>query len=109
MKKKMNCDNCGAPLHGHRCEYCGTEYEFDDVIKLRYETSYIDFDTFGVRVEVPREMTFIEGAEYEVKSEISKKIANRILDYCEFETWIDPCKLAQVVGAKVRVGRPRRS
>ena len=25
-----NCPNCGAPYHGHKCEYCGTiipEYE----------------------------------------------------------------------------------
>lgn len=22
-----NCINCGAPLHGGKCEYCGTEYE----------------------------------------------------------------------------------
>lgn len=21
-----NCINCGAPLHGNKCEYCGTEY-----------------------------------------------------------------------------------
>lgn len=21
-----NCANCGAPLHGSICEYCGTEY-----------------------------------------------------------------------------------
>lgn len=21
-----NCKNCGAPLHGNKCEYCGTEY-----------------------------------------------------------------------------------
>ena len=21
-----NCVNCGAPLHGSKCEYCGTEY-----------------------------------------------------------------------------------
>ena len=21
-----NCVNCGAPLHGNKCEYCGTEY-----------------------------------------------------------------------------------
>ena len=21
-----NCKNCGAPLHGDHCEYCGTEY-----------------------------------------------------------------------------------
>ena len=22
-----NCKNCGAPLHGGKCEYCGTECE----------------------------------------------------------------------------------
>lgn len=21
-----NCKNCGAPLHGRKCEYCDTEY-----------------------------------------------------------------------------------
>ena len=21
-----NCVNCGAPLHGHRCQFCDTEY-----------------------------------------------------------------------------------
>ena len=21
-----NCKNCGAALHGHKCEYCGTTY-----------------------------------------------------------------------------------
>ena len=24
--KITNCKNCGAPLHGSICEYCGTEY-----------------------------------------------------------------------------------
>lgn len=26
QKRPTNCKNCGAPLHGRRCEYCGTEY-----------------------------------------------------------------------------------
>lgn len=25
-KIKRNCQNCGAPLHGRECEYCGTRY-----------------------------------------------------------------------------------
>ena len=26
VKKYMtNCPNCGAPMHGHKCMYCGTE------------------------------------------------------------------------------------
>jgi hypothetical protein len=24
--KITNCKNCGATVHGHKCEYCGTEY-----------------------------------------------------------------------------------
>lgn len=22
----INCRNCGAPVNGHKCEYCGTRY-----------------------------------------------------------------------------------
>ena len=25
-KKPRVCSQCGAPLHGHTCEYCRTEY-----------------------------------------------------------------------------------
>lgn len=36
-----NCVNCGAPLHGNICEYCGTEYnlklENEDSVKDIYE------------------------------------------------------------------------
>lgn len=31
-----NCVNCGAPLHGNKCEYCGTEYAGDQIV--------VDFD-----------------------------------------------------------------
>lgn len=24
--KPMICTRCGAPMNGHKCEYCGTEY-----------------------------------------------------------------------------------
>ena len=24
----MNCKNCGAPMKGHICEYCGSEYQY---------------------------------------------------------------------------------
>lgn len=24
-----NCINCGAPLTGNKCEYCGTNYRYD--------------------------------------------------------------------------------
>lgn len=27
MKNSSNCPNCGAPISGTRCEYCGTDFE----------------------------------------------------------------------------------
>lgn len=26
--KLTNCKNCGAPLHGNKCEFCDTEYDW---------------------------------------------------------------------------------
>lgn len=30
-----NCVNCGAILHGNKCEYCGTEYK-DEKIRVDF-------------------------------------------------------------------------
>ena len=27
-----NCISCGAPLHGGKCEYCGTEYKGSGIV-----------------------------------------------------------------------------
>ena len=27
LKPKLNCPNCGAPITGSKCEYCGTYFE----------------------------------------------------------------------------------
>ena len=27
-----NCINCGAPLSGHKCAYCGTEYAGNQIV-----------------------------------------------------------------------------
>jgi hypothetical protein len=48
-----NCVNCGAPLHGKKCEYCGTEYNNDGV--------YASFD----RGEATGTIS-IGGVEYQV-------------------------------------------
>ena len=37
-----NCINCGAVLHGNRCEYCGTVYQdgdemLDEIRKINLE------------------------------------------------------------------------
>ena len=32
-----NCINCGAPLHGRKCEYCGTEYTENGNIQAEFD------------------------------------------------------------------------
>lgn len=32
MREKLNCPNCGAPIRGIECEYCGTMfYDFSSI------------------------------------------------------------------------------
>lgn len=35
-----NCINCGAILHGNKCEYCGTEYTGNGVTARFNENDY---------------------------------------------------------------------
>lgn len=45
MREKLNCPNCGAPIIGAKCEYCGTQfYDFADIelnkecyIRIKYK------------------------------------------------------------------------
>ena len=34
-----NCINCGAPLHGRKCDYCGTEYNENGNIQANFDAS----------------------------------------------------------------------
>lgn len=46
--RDTNCRNCGAPVKGNRCEYCGTEY--GDESKAR--ESYIHVTLDGIKIGV---------------------------------------------------------
>lgn len=45
MREQLNCPNCGAPINGTRCEYCGTQF-FDladiELFKAGYLQMKID-------------------------------------------------------------------
>lgn len=47
-----NCVNCGAPLHGNVCEYCGTEYGLNhgemDSDKKIHEEVFVWTDCNGI-------------------------------------------------------------
>lgn len=49
IKPKPTCINCGAQLHGFKCEYCGTEYEIENknqTFRIDYKLSDIDDYTY---------------------------------------------------------------
>lgn len=41
-----NCVNCGAPLHGSACEYCGTEYNLKPANENSGKDGYEDVDVW---------------------------------------------------------------
>jgi predicted amidophosphoribosyltransferase len=43
MNDITNCPNCGAPITGSRCEYCGTVFKFnnDRISKLKMENQVL--------------------------------------------------------------------
>lgn len=40
-----NCRNCGAPIHGSVCEYCGTEYGEAQQMVLKVNTAKLKAET----------------------------------------------------------------
>lgn len=42
-----NCVNCGAPLTGHKCQYCGTEYKDHGVVASFKENDWDGTLTVG--------------------------------------------------------------
>lgn len=41
-----NCVNCGAPLHGNVCEYCGTEYNLKHIDEDSAQNSHEDIEVW---------------------------------------------------------------
>ena len=45
MKGKLNCPNCGAPITGIQCEYCGTMfYDFAEISDNTPKYLRLDFN-----------------------------------------------------------------
>lgn len=35
------CPNCGAPVRGAECDYCGSVFERDDILTVRFDYDYL--------------------------------------------------------------------
>lgn len=103
----MNCKNCGAPVHGYKCDYCGTEYP-----ELRYSAPIViqrtpaDYQTLACKVVLDDRMLGLPGIENYVKQEMARKMSERLVEVMDIETWLDPARLQQVFGGRITVLRP---
>lgn len=100
-----NCPNCGAPLKGNRCEYCGTRFDW------RYEphpqTPVINIiqndrpcDILTARITVP------EVERTDVKSILADKLAEILTDYMDLKTEYDPLLMEYTVASRIRIVKP---
>lgn len=46
--KLTSCINCGAPLHGDKCEYCGTSYANDGKFSGSAVSNSVDWNANGI-------------------------------------------------------------
>lgn len=61
---RFNCPNCGAPISGDRCEYCGTQ--FIDCTNLRPDKAfYLKYSPDGKNTIVTK--VILESARHEVE------------------------------------------
>lgn len=109
MKLKPNCPNCGAPVTGGTCAYCGTEFDFDGIKEIKLTYAPYRIETLVSSTVVPLEMihggsrSALDYAEHNMAMQFAKDI----LKYADIETWIDPVTMSQRIGAKVKVIMPQ--
>lgn len=103
-----NCKNCGAPLHGSKCDYCGTEYE-EHITSIRVETYRSNTHTLCAALRIPGELAYqhnVEDLSDYIKSKLSSSIAKELIPYMNIDTWFDPETFEHCIGARVRVLDP---
>lgn len=73
--KQLNCPNCGAPITGDRCEYCGTLF-IDYTVMRPGEPFLIKFSPDGERIFVSE--VYLESVN--VRQDNSDMICSRDID-----------------------------
>ena len=46
----MNCKNCGAPIYGSKCEYCGSLTDSQEAVNLYADDKIVASVPFGVDI-----------------------------------------------------------
>lgn len=67
LKPIPNCPNCGAPIKGSKCEYCGTTFSADNVNPLTIGdiiNQKIDDDIHRLKQEMEHRIFELEQAQF---------------------------------------------
>ena len=83
MREKTNCPNCGAPISGIKCEYCGTQFfDLADIELNKYAFLRVRIDNNVLLFEaIPTEMEIDRGCYRDQAPEIAIRfVVNRACD-----------------------------
>lgn len=109
MKRRLTCDCCGAPLRSSKCEYCGAEYDFTDLVGIKYEVVNAKTSPLCAQSVMPLEIVQemeSKDVEKHVANDMARMLANEMIHYMELETYVRPEDMTQVFNGRVRVVIP---
>lgn len=87
---QTNCHNCGAPITGPECEYCGTKFNIRVVEPIK------DTDADARRKEIEKRL---RDSKYGLATSVYERLANEVAYGA-----ITPNKAREVVGLDPRWG-----
>lgn len=109
--KPLVCTQCGAAIDPVRmvCRYCGTHYErnHEDTIKITYHPGPRP-EVLQCIAEIPDSFVTIPSEEIKncIHSQITRKIAESLEPFAEYQVAEDPVRRTHLVRGRVRVLPP---
>lgn len=105
--KDHNCPNCGAPITGNICPYCGTRFKKDGLDYVIVSAPQAKVLEACVAVPFQSKMYMSEKAiaEYTLQ-ELRNKIAEGLEGLLTIQTCDDPVQMRTVVRGRIRVFPP---
>lgn len=104
---KQNCPNCGAPISGNICSYCGTRFKVENYVVI--PISDPQACTIEAKVAVPFDARRYMSEEDITKftlNELKNQLAEGLTGFFKLETMDNPCDLCTIVRGRIRVMPP---
>lgn len=105
---KYNCPNCGAPITGRQCEYCGTIVKEDPLFPNRVFIERQGAKKICAEVAISRELALLNEdamGEY-AKARMASTMADALQDAIALVVRNDPYTNAVIVRGELRVLDP---